>query len=66
MIHGDNTKLMSFWHYRKIGDNLQRRALAIIQYTHICATLRSEIYFEVVIQNKFSRESKRFPHELAR
>jgi hypothetical protein len=30
MIRADSTKLMSFWHYRKIGDNPQRRALTII------------------------------------
>jgi hypothetical protein len=29
MIRGDNTKLMSFWRHRKIGDHLQRRALII-------------------------------------
>jgi hypothetical protein len=31
MNRGDNTKLLSFWRCRKIGDNLQRRALIITQ-----------------------------------
>jgi hypothetical protein len=30
MIRGDDTKLMSFWRYRKIGDHLQRRALVLM------------------------------------
>jgi hypothetical protein len=33
MIHGDNTKLMSFWRYRKIDDNVQHRALGIMNAT---------------------------------